>query len=148
METLTQIFGYLFPTGLGAAFGWMLNWYRNRKIFKAKQGTDIDTAYLDNINLLREELIKIQDENRKLYRAIARLDRTVAKATSCRHWDDCPIRNELQKSGHDDNIQPVKRQSAGRKRIRADTRAGAAQRGENSVSDIDAESDTGGDGIQ
>lgn len=144
METLTQIFGYLFPTGLGAAFGWMLNWYRNRKISKAKQGTDIDTAYLDNINLLREELIKIQDENRKLYRAIARLDRTVAKATSCRHWDDCPIRNELQKSGHDDNIQPVKRQSAGRKRIRADTRAGAAQRGEDYVSDIDPESDTGG----
>lgn len=144
METLTQIFGYLFPTGLGAAFGWMLNWYRNRKISKAKQGTDIDTAYLDNINLLREELIKIQDENRKLYRAIARLDRTVAKATSCRHWDDCPIRNELQKSGHDDNIQPVKRQSAGRKRIRADTRAGAAKRGEDYVSDIDPESDTGG----
>lgn len=148
METLTQIFGYLFPTGLGAAFGWMLNWYRNRKISKAKQGTDIDTAYLDNINLLREELIKIQDENRKLYRAIARLDRTVAKATSCRHWDDCPIRNELQKSGHDDNIQPVKRQSAQRKRIRADTRAGAVQRGEDYVSDIDPESDTGGDGIQ
>lgn len=147
METLTQIFGYLFPTGLGAAFGWMLNWYRNRKISKAKQGTDIDTAYLDNINLLREELIKIQDENRKLYRAIARLDRTVAKATSCRHWDDCPIRNELQKSGSDDN-RPQHRQSAQRKRIRADTRAGAAQRGEDGVSDIDPESDTGGDGIQ
>lgn len=53
-----------------------INWYRNRKLSKARQGTDIDAAYLDNINMFREELIKIQNENRKLYRAIARLDRT------------------------------------------------------------------------
>lgn len=145
MDTLMQILGSIFPAGLGTAVGAVLGWLLNRRISKVRKVGDIDAAYMDNINQLREELIKIQDENRKLYRAIARLDRTVARATSCRHWDDCPIRNELQKSGTDDHIQPVKRQSAQRKRIRADTRAGAAQRGEDSVSDIDAESDTGGD---
>ena len=102
---------------------------------KARQGTDIDAAYLDNINMFREELIKIQNENRKLYRAIARLDRTVAKATSCRHWDDCPIRNELQKSGSDSSIQPAKRQPAKRKTIRADPSAGSGKRSADKIVD-------------
>lgn len=112
-----------------------INWYRNRKLSKARQGTDIDAAYLDNINMFREELIKIQNENRKLYRAIARLDRTVAKATSCRHWDDCPIRNELQKSGSDSSIQPAKRQPAKRKIIRADPSAGSGKRSADKIVD-------------
>ena len=30
-----------------------INWYRNRKLSKARQGTDIDAAYLDNITLGR-----------------------------------------------------------------------------------------------
>lgn len=141
MDVLWNILMYALPGGFLVQF---INWLRNRKLSKARQGGDIDAAYLDNINMLREELIKIQDENRKLYRAIARLDRTVARATSCRHWDDCPIRNELQKSGADDNIHPSKRQPAHRKRIRADTATGSAQRGADDVSDEDAGCDTGG----
>ena len=135
-----QIFGLLSSTTVGAIFGWIVN----RRLSKARKGGDIDAAYLDNINMLREELIKIQDENRKLYRAIARLDRTVAKATSCRHWDDCPIRNELQKSGTDDRLQPIKRQPAQRKRIRADTATRSPQYSEDCFSDRNAGDDTGG----
>ena len=132
MDALWNIIVYALPGGFLVQ---AINWYRNRKLSKARQGTDIDAAYLDNINMFREELIKIQNENRKLYRAIARLDRTVAKATSCRHWDDCPIRNELQKSGPDDSIQPAKRQPAKRKTIRADPSAGSGKRSADKIVD-------------
>ena len=104
MDVLWNIIMYAVPGGFAVQ---LINWYRNRKLSKARQGGDIDAAYLDNINMLREELIKIQDENRKLYRAIARLDRTVARATACRHWNDCPIRIELQKPAEDtEQLQP------------------------------------------
>lgn len=132
MDVLWNIIMYALPGGFLIQ---AINWYRNRKLSKARQGTDIDAAYLDNINMFREELIKIQNENRKLYRAIARLDRTVAKATSCRHWDDCPIRNELQKSGSDSSIQPAKRQPAKRKIIRADPSAGSGKRSADKIVD-------------
>lgn len=132
---MSELWNILTSVVSGGLVVQVINWYRNRKLSKARQGSDIDATYIDNINMLREELIKIQDENRKLYRAIARLDRTVAKATSCRHWDNCPIRNELQKSGTDDNIQPHKRQPAKRKTIRSDPSSRSAQRGTDEVAD-------------
>lgn len=139
-----QLLGSLFPAGLGAAIGTAIGWFFNRRLSKARNGGDVDAAYMDNIQNLRSDLLNSINENRKLYRAVARLDRTVARATTCRHWADCPIRNELQKSGADDNIQPVKRQPAQRKRIRADTAARTAQRGQDNVSDEDTGCDTGG----
>ena len=58
-----QILGYIFPAGLGTALGATFGWFLNRRLSKVRQGSDIDAAYLDNINMLRDELIKIQDEN-------------------------------------------------------------------------------------
>lgn len=144
MDSLMQLLGSLFPAGLGAAIGTAIGWFFNRRLSKARNGGDVDAAYMDNIQNLRSDLLNSINENRKLYRAVARLDRTVVRATSCRHWTDCPIRNELQKSGADDNIQPVKRQPAQRKRIRADTAARSPQHGQDNVSDEDTGCDTGG----
>ena len=59
MDVLWNIIMYAVPGGFAVQ---LINWYCNRKLSKARQGGDIDAAYLDNINMLREELIKIQDE--------------------------------------------------------------------------------------
>lgn len=148
MDFLVQILGSLFPAGLGAAIGAAFGWFFNRRLSKARNGGDVDAAYMDNIQNLRSDLINSINENRKLYRAIARLDRTVARATTCRHWNDCPIRFELQKSGSDgDNLPAPKRQSAKQKRARAPTRTGTSQRSKDSISDRDTEDDTDRDGI-
>ena len=137
MDVLWNIIMYAVPGGFAVQ---LINWYRNRKLSKARQGGDIDAAYLDNINMLREELIKIQDENRKLYRAIARLDR----ATACRHWNDCPIRIELQKPAEDtEQLQP-KKQLGKQKRVRSPARSRTAQYREDEISDGYAETDSGG----
>ena len=135
MDTLMQILGSLFPAGLGAAIGTAVGWFFNRRLSKARNGGDIDAAYMDNIQNLRSDLLNSINENRKLYRAIARLDRTVARATTCRHWNDCPIRNELQKSGQDDSHPLSKRQPAKRKTIRSDPPARSGQRSADEVAD-------------
>jgi hypothetical protein len=135
MDTLMQILGSLFPAGLGAAIGTAVGWFFNRRLSKARNGGDIDAAYMDNIQNLRSDLLNSINENRKLYRAIARLDRTVARATTCRHWNDCPVRDELQKSGQDDDHPSSERQSAKRKTIRSDPPARSGQRGADEVTD-------------
>lgn len=144
MDNVMQILGSLFPAGLGAALGTAIGWFFNRRLAKARNGGDIDAAYMDNIQNLRSDLMNSINENRKLYRAIARLDRTVARATACRHWNDCPIRSELQKSGTIDPERPQRRQPAKQKRVRSPAGARSTQRGEDLLSDETAGNDTGG----
>ena len=86
-----------------------------------------------NINRLREELIKTQDENRKVYRDVARLERAVSKlerainkATGCRHFDDCPIRNELSEQQGSSTDQCSLGQPGKRKKNRSPTRNATA----------------------
>lgn len=140
-----QILGSLFPAGLGAAIGTALGWFFNRRLSKARNSGDVDAAYMDNIQNLRSDLMSSINENRKLYRAIARLDRTVARATACRHWNDCPIRNELQKSGAigTERVQPYG-QPLGQKRVRSPAAARSAQRGEDEIPNGYAGTDSGG----
>ena len=119
-NVLINLLTYALPSGFLVTF---LNWIVSRRKQKARDMGELDTIYIENINRLREELIKTQDENRKVYRDVAKLERAVSKlerainkATSCRHFDVCPIRIELseQTSGHTDQRpirQPDKREN-------------------------------------
>ena len=77
---------------------------------------DIDALYIENIGKLREELIKTQDENRKVYsdiarleRAVSKLERTIGKVAACPHFDDCPIRGELpEQTGSSTYYRPMR----------------------------------------
>lgn len=104
---------------------------------------------LDNVQkamqILMEEIVEpLRQEVYAIRKELTKFRRAVEKANGCRLSDNCPVRNELQKSGNDDGIQPVKRQPAQRKRIRADTAARRPQRGEDYVSYEDVGDDTGG----
>ena len=98
-ETFLNFLTYALPSGFAVQ---LLNWWLGRRKRKAQDMGDIDSLYIDNINKLREELIKTQDENRKVYRdigrlerAVSKLERTIGKAAACPHFDACPIRGEL-----------------------------------------------------
>lgn len=136
-----QILQWLVPSGIAGSLWAWLRHRENNKVIAAKERND---AYKEMYDNLSGTLIDLQNENIKLYKAVRELNRTIQRASTCKHYADCPIRGELQKSGADDHIQPVKRQSAQRKRIRADTATRSAQRGEDGVSNEDAGCDTGG----
>ena len=90
-------------------------------------------------------LIDLQNENIKLYKAVRELNRTIQRASTCRHYADCPIRGELQKSGTigAERAQP-KRQPLGQKRVRSPAAACSAQHGEDEIPDGYAGTDSGG----
>ena len=98
-DALLNFLMYALPSGF---LGAIVNWWLGRRKRKVQDMSDIDGLYIESTNKLREELIKTQDENRKVYRdigrlerAVSKLERAISKATTCRHFDDCPIRNEL-----------------------------------------------------
>lgn len=98
-ETFLNLLMYALPSGFAVQ---LLNGWRERRKRKVLDMGDIETLYIGNINKLREELIKTQNENRKVYRdigrlerAVSQLERAVGKATACPHFDRCPIRDGL-----------------------------------------------------
>lgn len=112
-DVLLNFLMYALPSGF---LGAIMNWWLSRRKRKAQDMGDIDSLYIENIKKLREELIKTQDENRKVYRdigrlerAVSKLERAISKATSCKHFDVCPIRNELpEQTGDSTDYRPLR----------------------------------------
>lgn len=112
-ETFLNFLMYALPSGFAVQ---LLNRLSNRRKRKMQDMGDIDALYMESIGKLREELIKTQDENRKVYRdigrlerAVSQLERTVGKAAACPHFDRCPIRDGLpQQSGGGTDLRPMR----------------------------------------
>lgn len=134
METIRQIIEMIFPAGIGTAIGWLLS----RKVYFAKNEAQIHDIYKKMYDDVATTLTKMQDENKKLYKAIARLERAVNRATSCRLWPDCPIAGELQEqqAAGSDTGDSNKRQCGG-KRSKGDSAGSGA-------GSVDTGSDDGG----
>lgn len=112
-EQIMQILLWFAPSG--ALWAWLKH-RENRKVLAAKERNDTYKEMYDNLS---GTLIDLQNENIKLYKAVRGLNRTIQRASTCKHYADCPIRSELQKSERIDT-EPRHRQPGGRKKIRGD----------------------------
>lgn len=97
-------------------------WLVNRKVNKTKQKKEIFDYYKSISEDLQTTLEKLQDENRKLYRVISRLERAMSMVSTCKHYADCPVRYELRKYEENDRKRqdkhrqrPTERSPAGSK---------------------------------
>ncbi len=129
-DMILQILQWLVPSGIAGSLWAWLRHRENNKVLAAKERND---AYKEMYDNLSGTLIDLQNENIKLYKAVRELNRTIQKASTCKHYGDCPIRNELQKSGQNDNDTSPKRQPAKRKAIRADPSARTGKRGADEI---------------
>ncbi len=143
MDLIMQILQWLVPVGsAGTVLGWIF--YRDlRKAREAKEKNDIYKDMYDNIS---GTLIELQNENKRLYKAVRQLNQTIQKATSCAHFADCPMRDELQKSERIDADTHF-RQPAKHKKIRSDPDACTGECGQSGYSDTEAEDATCGRGL-
>lgn len=123
MDLVMQILQWLIPTGgILTLFGWIRQ-RDTRKERVAKEKNDIYKEMYDNIS---GTLLELQNENKRLYKAVRQLNQTIQKATACPHFGSCPMRDELQKLERSDT-EPSVRQPTKRKKIRADPDAGASE---------------------
>lgn len=128
METIRQIIELIFPAGIGTAIGWLLS----RKVFLAKNEAAIHDIYKKMYDDVATTLKTMQDENKKLYKAIARLERAVNRATSCSLWPACPIASELQEqqTPAGDSVDSNKRQCTGKRNARDSAGSGTGEQGD------------------
>ncbi len=84
-------------------------WFVNRKVNNTRQKKEIFDYYKSISEDLQTTLEKLQDENRKLYRVISRLERAMSMVSTCKHYADCPIRVELRKYEENDRKHTVNR---------------------------------------
>ena len=173
METIMQILQWLVPSGIAGSLWAWLRHRENSKVIAAKERNDAYKEMYANLSKMRSSMkmktngqlivfsgpsgsgkdtilksLLAQNENIKLNKAVRELNRTIRKASTCRHYNDCPIRIELQKSGGIDADQPSYRQPARQKRVRSPSAARSSQCGEDGISDEDIDLDTCGDGLQ
>ena len=92
MENITSILQWLIPSGgLGAIVVWLFS-KTLRQIRTTKEVHDTYKHLYENI---QGTLLDLQDENKKLYKAVSKLERAISRASTCRYFDACPIRDEL-----------------------------------------------------
>ena len=92
-DLIMQILQWLVPSGIAGSLWAWLRHRENNKVLAAKERND---AYKEMYDNLSGTLIDLQNENIKLYKAVRELNRTIQRASTCRHYADCPIRGELQ----------------------------------------------------
>lgn len=118
-DLIMQILQWLVPVG---SAGTVLGWIFYRDLRKAREAREKNDIYKDMYDNISGTLIELQNENKRLYKAVRQLNQTIQKATGCAHFADCPMRDELQKSDRiDADIRP--RQPAKRKKNRDDSNA-------------------------
>lgn len=143
-ETLSALLQWLIPAG---GLGSVIVWLTSKNLRSARTAKEVHETYKLLYENIRNTLIELQDENKKMYKAVARLERAVNRASMCRYYDHCPVRVELQKPGNGERIHQARRQPAKRPSARDEPCARTDECGKERLSDGTTEDHTGGDGL-
>lgn len=143
-ELVIQILQLIVPPGIVGSFWAWWKHRENKKVLAAKERNDTYKEMYDNLS---DTLIDLQNENIKLYKAVRELNRTIQKASTCKHYGNCPIRRELQKSGPVDTDRSPDRQPARQKRVRSPSATRTSQRGKDGISGNDTGDDADWNGL-
>ena len=106
-EAMIEVLQWLIPTG---TLGGLLAWFTNKVIRNTRTVKEVHDTYKEMYGNTRETLLELQNDNKRLYRAVSKLERTISKATACVHYNVCPLRNELQEqaAGRTNDVRPVR----------------------------------------
>lgn len=104
-----NILQWLIPSG---ALGTVIVWLTNKTIRNLRTVKEIHDTYKVMYEDLRNTMLEIQGDNKKLQRAVSRLERAVSKVNTCRHYPNCPVNIELQQVAE----LPSKTRGRGRQR--------------------------------
>jgi chromosome segregation ATPase len=99
MEMLTSILQWLIPAG---GLGTVVAWIFSKTLRQLRTTKEVHDTYKQLYENIKSTLTDLQDENKKLYRAVSKLERVISRASTCRHYfSDCPIKHELLREQED-----------------------------------------------
>lgn len=88
---------YILTTALGSGgLASLITWLLNRELYRAKAMRDREGVWKEMYEGNNDALLKQNDEIRRLYDALGRLERLLFMVNSCRYYDTCPAKSGLQ----------------------------------------------------
>jgi hypothetical protein len=110
MDWVMEILQWVIPAG---GIGSVLVWLTSRTLRQLRKSKEIHDTYKSMYQDISETLCHLsattkdlRDENENLRRGFTRLERAVTRAINCRHYNDCPVRAELQKHPDGKTCEP------------------------------------------
>jgi hypothetical protein len=93
-------------------------WLFQRQLRQLRTKKEVHDTYEQMYEKVSESLLELQDENKKMFDAIQRLERAISRASVCRFYDNCPVVHELRgdKNIDDENGIDKPRKAGQRKR--------------------------------
>lgn len=101
-EMILSLIQWLIPAG---GLGAVAVWITNRTLRVTRTSKEVHDTYKSMYEDVQNTLIDLQNDNKRLYKAVNRLERTISRASTCPHWVGCPIRSELQEQQECDGKQ-------------------------------------------
>ena len=90
-DILLQVLHWAVPGGVGAALSWLLS----RQVRQARDARSVHDAYKQMYEDVSGHLTELRQDYDKLFKVCTRLERALSRASVCRYWPQCPIRDEL-----------------------------------------------------
>lgn len=144
MEFIRDFFMWAIPSG---AISSLITWLFNRSTYNARSAKERQEIYKVMYENLSATTLKLQDDFRELNAKFMLLERSVAKAASCRYYDNrCPVRVELQKHGGKYSSKPIG-QSADQRNPNRLPRSGTTQHSEHEDDNGQSEVVVSGNGV-
>ena len=128
-DILLQVLHWAVPGGVGAALSWLLS----HQVRQARDARSVHDAYKQMYEDVSGHLTDLRQDYDKLFKVCTRLERALSRASVCRYWPQCPIRDELPEYKYrSTNDTPQRQSQSGKQRIRdtgdSDAGGGGGQR--------------------
>lgn len=96
LDHILQILQWAAPTGLGAALVWLLS----REVRQAQNTEKVHQAYKRMYEDVSDTLTQLRQDYDKIYTICTRMEHALTRASVCRYWPQCPIRDELPEQSY------------------------------------------------
>ena len=114
VDTLLQILQWAVPGGIGATVTWLVS----REVRHAATARRVHDTYKTMYEDVSSTLTELRQDYDKIYKICIRMERALTRASVCRYWPQCPIRDELPEPPFISQLRAAGRQSGGSHRAR------------------------------
>lgn len=148
LHVIKDFLMYLLPAG---GMGGVIVWVFNKKLRTLRTDKEVHDTYKAMYDDVKKELKELRNENKVLRRELARVDAIIgileavfSKVASCRYYNSCPIRVELQQLEKYQQRKPRSGSDSGKRKLRKPADPDTGVKGEPSDTAGEPPGSTGG----
>ncbi len=91
IETLLSVLEWAVPSGIVGTVTWLVS----REVRHASTAKKVHDTYKTMYEDVSSTLTELRQDYDKIYKICTRMERALTRASVCRYWPQCPIRDEL-----------------------------------------------------